>query len=284
MNTDKPAGSAIRILGLIGSQRKLGNCELFVKEVARNVSQEHDLRLIRLPSLDVRPCNGCYHCVSEGTCRIEDDIPFVIREIVSSDALIIAAPVYFLGAHASVKSLLDRAFSFFGALDGTQGKPCVLVNMYGMRDRIGVAPQTLLSLASFLGLRVKASVNLQAALPGDVIANRNHLRSAARLANLLLTGGAMHRLRRSCPFCGNDVVRMGKKDFTCTLCHGSFLLNEHGTPTKSREGWQVGNIDFIRAHREWLKGMKTRFLRRKREIIARSLPYKDMGTWIEPDK
>ena len=282
MNTDKSDESGLTVLGLIGSQRKLGNCELFVKEVARNIPCDHTLRLIRLPSLDIRPCNGCYRCVDTGTCSIEDDIPFLVREIASADALIIAAPVYFLGAHSSVKRLLDRAFSFFDATERTQGKPCLLVNTYGMKDRIGTSPQTLLSLASFLGLDVKASVSLQAALPGDVVSQKGHLRTAARLAHLLMTDGAMRRNTRSCPFCGNDIVRMRTSDFICTLCHGSFHLNERGTPIKGEHGWDVGNIEFVRAHREWLKGMKARFLARRRDIAARTLPYKDIGKWIIP--
>jgi multimeric flavodoxin WrbA len=283
MNTDKSDKSGLTILGLIGSQRKLGNCELFVKEVARNVPSDHTLKLVRLPSLDIRPCNGCYHCVDTGTCSIEDDIPFLIREIALADALIIAAPVYFLGAHSSVKRLLDRAFSFFDAIERTQGKPCLLVNTYGIKDRIGTSPQTLLSLASFLGLSVKASINLQAALPGDAVGHKGHLRSAARLANLLIAGGKMRRSRRSCPFCGNNIVQMRTDDFICTLCHGSFDLDESGTPIKGESGWNVGNIEFVRAHREWLKGMKARFLARRREIAARTLPYKDIGNWIVPE-
>ena len=284
MNIDKSMEAGPTILGLIGSGRKLGNCELFVKEVARNVPLEHRLRLIRLSSLDIRPCKGCYRCIYEGTCGIEDHTSFLIREIVSSDALIVAAPVYFLGTHSSVKRLLDRAFSFFGCLDGTQGKPCLLVSVYGMRHRMGTSSQTLLSLASFLGLNVRASVNIQATLPGDVLDNRHHLQTAARLASLLFSNSKPPSRRRSCPFCGNDIVRIERSGFTCTLCHGSFTLDEHGVPVKVRQGWDVGNIEFVRAHREWLKGMKTHFLAKKREIVARSLPYKDMGTWIEPGR
>jgi NAD(P)H-dependent FMN reductase len=282
VNIDKSHRAPVTILGLVCSQRKLGNCELLVKEVARNLRCDYDLKLIRLPSLDIRPCNGCYRCVNEGVCPIEDDVSFLIREIVSSDALIIAAPVYFLGAHGSVKCLLDRAFSFFGAIEGIQGKPSLLANIYGMRDRIGASPQTLLTFASFLGLRVKASISLQAALPGDVLKNRRHLRTAARLANLLFTDETMRRNTRSCPFCGNDIVQMRRNDFMCTLCHGSFHLNEKGTPTRDRQGWDVGDIEFVRSHREWLKGMKARFLANKREIVSRALPYKDIGRWVEP--
>ncbi len=103
MKTDATAPKRT-VLAIIGSMRRMGNCELFVKAVSENIPVEHELALVRLPSLNILPCRGCYACVTEGTCRIRDDIPFLIDRIVSSDALIIASPVYFLGTHASVKA------------------------------------------------------------------------------------------------------------------------------------------------------------------------------------
>ena len=216
------------------------------------------------------------------SCWIDDDIPFLIDQIVAADALIIASPVYFLGTHGSVKALLDRAFAFFSALDGTAKKPCLLVNTYGMKDRIGVSPQALLTLASFLGMEVKASVNLQAALPGEWLATKSRKETAVRLGKLLFEKKGRQRTGRGCPFCGSDIVRMRKTDFLCTLCHGSFSFDATGRAKKGRPGWDVGSIEFVRSHREWLKGMKERFLASRRKLAALSLPYKETGVWIEP--
>jgi NAD(P)H-dependent FMN reductase len=285
METYQAASDKKTVLGIIGSQRKLGNCELFVKEVSRNIPFGHDLKLVRLPALDIRPCNGCYRCVSVGTCSIEDDLPFLIDQVAASDALIIASPVYFLGTHASVKQLLDRAFAFFSAVERIAGKPTLLVNTYGMKDRLGTAPQALLSLASFLALDVRESVDLRAALPGDVLTSKQHVRTAARLAGLLAgRGKRSRRVHRACPFCGNHIIRMRKNDFICTLCHGDFTLDDQGMPLKGDGGWDVGSIEFVRAHREWLKGMKAKFLANKRELLTRTLPYRDMGQWVGPDR
>ena len=270
------------VLAIIGSMRRMGNCELFVKAVSENIPVEHELALVRLPDLNILPCRGCYACVAEGTCRMQDDIPFLIDRIVSSDALIIASPVYFLGAHASVKRLLDRAFSFFSVVEKISKKPTLLVNTYGMENRIGTAPQTLLALASFLGLEVKASVSLRAALPGEILATKRHLECASRLGKLLFKEGKRRKESRACPFCGNDIIRMRRRDYVCTLCHGSFSLDGGGAPVKGSPGWDVGNIEFVRAHREWLKGMKERFLANKKELLRLALPYKDVGRWIEP--
>ena len=95
-----------RLLGIVGSMRKLGNCELFIKETARLIPEPHALSLIRLPELDIKPCTGCYQCIATGACPQKDDVSFVIRSIAEADGLIIAAPVYFLGAQGSIKKLL----------------------------------------------------------------------------------------------------------------------------------------------------------------------------------
>ncbi len=283
MNADRITTNRGTILGIIGSQRKLGNCELVVKEISKRIEIAHDLNLVRLPALNIQPCNGCYRCIEDGTCGIEDDARFLIEQIAAADAVIIAAPVYFLGAHASIKCLLDRAFSFFTAIEHVAGKPCALITTYGMKDRIGVAPQALLTLASFLAFDVKASVALEAALPGDVFSEK-HLRTAARIAKALFARTRHRFSGRTCPFCGSDIVRMRRSDFVCTLCHGTFYLDTSGKTVRDRQGWDIGSIEFVRSHREWLRGMKQKFLANRKEIVRAALPYKDIGRWVEPDK
>lgn len=204
-------------------------------------------------------------------------------QVASADALIIASPVYFLGTHASVKGLLDRAFSFFPFVEKRAKIPSILVTTYGMTDKIGCAPQALLTLAAFLGLDVRASVSLKAALPGEVLSSRQHLRTAARLGKLLFGGKAAATKARACPFCGNEIVRMRRDDFICTLCHGTFTLDGSGRPEKGQAGWDVGNIEFVREHRKWLMGMKERFLAERKTLLGLSLPYREMGTWVKPE-
>jgi len=279
---DKTSGRKAVVLGIVGSMRRMGNCELFVKAVSKHIPLAHDLRLVRLGDLNILPCRGCYACIEAGTCRIADDLPFLIDQIVAADALIIASPVYFLGTHGNVKRLLDRAFAFFSALERLPRKPCLLVNVYGMKDRIGASPQALLTLASFLGLEVRASVGVKAALPGDILAARKSRDAAQRLGLLLFGGKKAATQGRACPFCGNDIIRVRRLDFMCTLCHGSFSFDGKGRPVKGKPGWDVGNIGFVREHRQWLKGMKERFLANRKELVRLALPYRDMGRWVEP--
>ncbi len=272
-------GSIKQVLGLVGSPRRLGNCEVFVKEIARSMPGLLDLKLIRLPSLNIKPCLACYGCVMDQPCPHKDDMEPLLQRIVEADAIIVAAPVYFFGAHSIFKTILDRGFLFYKFLEATHGKPCVLVNLYGMKDRIGVAPHTLLSFASFLGLDIRASVNIKAALPGEVATHPRARDRAKKLARVL-AGDEPPMKGGGCPFCGNTIVRMEKYRFICAVCHGSFLINDRGKKIKLKEGGIFGTSQHMLLHKTWLRGMKKEFLKKRKEILTLTLPYKDQGEWI----
>ena len=64
------------LLGISCSPSKLGNCEIFIKEIYNRLGSGWDLRLARLPELDIRPCRACYLCLfDEMRCPQEDDFP-----------------------------------------------------------------------------------------------------------------------------------------------------------------------------------------------------------------
>jgi len=269
-------------LGLIGSPRKLGNCEVFVKEIASLIPESHTLKLIRLPSLTIEQCLACYGCIMDLTCPHEDDMEFLLQQIVGSDALIIASPVYFLGSHSIFKRIIDRGFLFYTVLKKTYGKPCILLSFYGIKNRIGTAPQTMMSFATFLGLDIKANMNVRAALPGEVLTFPRQAELAKRLAGMLFSKERKTRKNQGCPFCGCDIVKMEKKKFTCTLCHGTFSIDEHGKMARIKEGGIIGPPEHMFLHKTWLRGMKEEFLKKRKEIMQLTLQYKCIGEWIHP--
>jgi multimeric flavodoxin WrbA len=270
------------ILGLVGSPRKLGNCEIMTKKIANSVGVEHTLKLIRMPSLAIEPCIACYGCIAGKECPSKDDMDFLLDRINEADALIISSPVYYLGAHSIFKRVLDRGFLFFRVLEKTYGKPCVLLNFFGIKDRIGAAPQTLRSFAAFLGLDIKASVNIRAALPGEVLMDRKTEGQALKLAMGMFSDKTpARRSGRGCPYCGCEIVRMTGKKFICTLCHGTFRIDEGHRAVPIKDGGMLGDAAHMLLHKEWLRGMKDRFMKKRKEIIRTTLPYKDIGEWLK---
>jgi multimeric flavodoxin WrbA len=268
------------VLGLIGSPRKLGNCEVITKEISRNINVPHKLNLIRLPSLDILPCHGCYACIMDQPCPNKDDIQGLLVRIAEADAMIITSPVYYLGAHSIFKRILDRGFLLYSILEKTWGKPCILVNTHGMEERIGVAPHTLMTLAKCLGLDIKASLNLKAALPGEIVMAEDGRQKAKQLGELLFSEKSVKN-ESGCPFCGSEIVRMAEDKFICAFCHGHFSIDDKGKEVKIKEGVLFGSLEQMLNHRQWLRGMKDRFIQNKKEIIRTISGYKNDGEWID---
>jgi multimeric flavodoxin WrbA len=269
------------ILGLVASPRQFGNSELFTKEISRHIDGEYTLKLIRLTSLNIKPCKGCYACIVDKPCPNVDDMTFLLHELMAADAVIIASPVYYLGANSIIKKILDRGFLFYTVLRQTYGKPCILVNFYGIKDRVGVAPQMLETMAVMLGLDIKASLNIQAALPGEAVMSKANITKAKKLAGMLFSSKTV-RKKTGCPFCGCEIIRVIKGGFICTLCHGTFRSDTKGAFVKIKTGGVLGSLDHLLRHKTWLGSMKKTFLAKRKEIMRTIIRYKDMGQWIEP--
>ncbi|MFZ7126728.1 MAG: flavodoxin family protein [Desulfobacterales bacterium] len=215
-----------RVLGIVASPRRLGNCEMMVKEIARGISIPHQLKLLRLADFDIQPCRACYQCLfGDLRCPVEDHFHLVLEEILAADALILAAPTYFLGANASLKRFLDRGLSFYGHVDRLWGKPSIGVGIAGIEGREG---QTLLNIQSFLKLlltEIRGTRILYGALPGEIFLGEANRRLAASLGGALFDGAVEHHAA-TCPLCGGDTFRfLGENRVRCMLCSNSGTVN-----------------------------------------------------------
>lgn len=274
-----------RVLALIGSPRNLGNCELMVKEISRHIPEAHELRLLRLTDFELRPCSGCYACLfREEGCVIDDDLSLVLDEILAADAYIVAAPAYFLGSNAVLKRLLDRALSFYAHAEKLWGRPAVALGVAGMADREGY---TQLGLESFLKLLladIKDSRLLYAALPGEIFYGEENKVVAAEMGAALF-GERRQNSAPSCPVCGGSTFRfLGADRVRCMLCSnpGSVSLVA-GAPrfaVEAGEHEMFTSLEAVLAHREWLKGMKERFLRERKKLKEVATAYLEDGTRV----
>ena len=172
-----------KILGIIGSPRKLGNCEIMVKEISRQISIPHELNLLRLQDFKILPCRGCYQCLyNTEQCVLEDDLVPVINAMIDADALIVSVPTYFLSVNACIKGLLDRGLSFYSQIEKLWQKPAVGVVTAGIEGKEGYS---LLGIQSFLKLILaenKGSRIVYGALPGEIFMNPENKQTAAELA------------------------------------------------------------------------------------------------------
>jgi multimeric flavodoxin WrbA len=107
----------MKILALIGSQRKKGNTARIVQLIAARMhalAAQHaaplEFETLFLGDLDIHPCLGCRACFDRGdeACPIEDDVPLIRAKMDAADALILASPVYVDDVSGLVKTWMDR--------------------------------------------------------------------------------------------------------------------------------------------------------------------------------
>ena len=165
-----------RVLGLVGSNRRLGNSEIMVKEVFRHIEEDCQLALIRLFKLNIQSCKGCYACLlPDAGCSIEDDYGFVLDEIAGADYLILAAPCYWLGAVAPIKCMIDRTFEAFPRREVFRRIRTVTVLTAGMEIFSGHGDMDLNVLAREAGLNLVDSCVACGTLPGEVVLDEENV-------------------------------------------------------------------------------------------------------------
>lgn len=273
------------ILGLVCSPRRLGNCELLIKEVSARLSTPHRLRLLRLPRFEIHPCTACYACLETGQCCLEDDLPPVLEAMCDADAIVVATPTYFLGPPACLKSLLDRGLSFYSRGDSLWGKPALGAVIAGIPGKEGYTKLGVESFLKCLLADIRASGVFYGALPGEILQDGGNLERIAECAAAL--EGENGESQGFCPVCGGDTFRFLSGDrVRCMLCsnEGEARRTEEGIAFDVSPGKHeiFTDRDTALRHADWLRGMKERFKDKKRELLSRSKQYKNVGEWIEP--
>jgi multimeric flavodoxin WrbA len=274
------------ILAILGSPRRLGNCELMAKEIARQLPMAHALNLLRLPDFNIAPCRGCYVCLFRGRCPLDDDYGAVRDAILAADALILAAPTYFLSPNACLKRFTDRGLALYAHLESLWGKPAVAVGIAGIPGKEGY---TLLGLENFLTLMfadIRACRMIYGALPGEIFLNRTNQEAARSLADALGGAPAPEDGPR-CPLCGGRTFRFLSHDrVRCMLCSNAGTLHSAGGKTWFHIQASDHELFLTRedafAHRDWLLAMKSRFKEQKDRLKAISGDYRRDGIWISP--
>ena len=60
---------------LFGSPRKNGNTIQLARTMTDALKKKgHSVRMLYLNDLNIRPCQGCYACLKNGSCKINDDM------------------------------------------------------------------------------------------------------------------------------------------------------------------------------------------------------------------
>ena len=102
----------MKILGLSCSPRKRGNTVILLEEMLRGAAENGaDVELFSVSGKDIRGCDSCYSCFSEGKCHIQDDMQPLYEKLIEADGIVFGTPIHFYGMTAVAKAIMDRTFA-----------------------------------------------------------------------------------------------------------------------------------------------------------------------------
>jgi len=106
------------ILILSGSPKKSGNTAALVEwftEGARSKNAKVELIHTAFLKYKFPGCTSCRLCQKQEAygCVIKDDANLVLRKMAFADVIVMATPLYFFGASAQLKIIIDRMFSLY---------------------------------------------------------------------------------------------------------------------------------------------------------------------------
>lgn len=101
----------MKVLILNGSPRTNGNTSLAVSEMKKVFDEEKiETEIIQVGNKDIRGCMACGACGNLGKCVFDDIVNEVAEKFKDADGLVLASPVYYASANATLVALLDRLF------------------------------------------------------------------------------------------------------------------------------------------------------------------------------
>lgn len=101
----------MKVLMVNGSPRVKGNTYTALHEMEQIFTKEGiETETLQIGSLDIRGCIACNSCMEKGKCVFDDLVNETAPKFESCDGLVIASPVYYASANATLIAFLDRLF------------------------------------------------------------------------------------------------------------------------------------------------------------------------------
>ncbi len=100
-----------KVLIINGSPRVNGNTSIAVREMEKVFKENGvEVTIVQIGNKDIRGCIACGHCYETGKCVFNDTVNELAPLFEEADGLVIASPVYYASANATLIACLDRLF------------------------------------------------------------------------------------------------------------------------------------------------------------------------------
>ncbi len=101
----------MKVLMLNGSPHKEGNTFLSLREMEKIFREENiESEIVHVGNKAIRGCIACGSCREKGKCVFDDVVNEIAPKFETCDGLVVASPVYYASANATLIALLDRLF------------------------------------------------------------------------------------------------------------------------------------------------------------------------------
>ena len=101
----------MKVLILNGSPRLNGNTTIAIREMEKVFAENGvETETVQIGMKDVRGCIACGRCAELGRCIFDDVVNELAPKFEAADGLVIASPVYYASANATLIACLDRLF------------------------------------------------------------------------------------------------------------------------------------------------------------------------------
>ena len=99
----------LRILMLNGSPRANGNTSIALREMEKIFTESGvAVETVQVGNQAVRGCVACNGCAKLGKCVFDDVVNELAPKFEQADGLVVASPVYYASANATLVACLDR--------------------------------------------------------------------------------------------------------------------------------------------------------------------------------
>ena len=101
----------MKVLILNGSPRVGGNTTTAIAELEKVFREEGvEVETVQVGALEIRGCIACNKCAEGGGCVFDDIVNELAPKFEAADGLIVASPVYYASANATLVACLTRLF------------------------------------------------------------------------------------------------------------------------------------------------------------------------------
>ena len=101
----------LKVLIINGSPRVGGNTSVALREMETVFNEQGvETEIVQIGAEPVRGCASCGYCYEHDRCVFDDVVNTLAPKFEAADGLVVASPVYFASANATLVACLDRLF------------------------------------------------------------------------------------------------------------------------------------------------------------------------------